>query len=208
MRDDKAEECKRHVFLVENDRGVSRAMTTTLECAGYRVTAFHQALDCLAKLQQEPTLCSGLITAVKLPDMDGITLLAKVKRLLPSLPVIVMTAYADVAMAVRAFKLGASDLIEKPFGADSLLAAVKEAFENDDRPYTSPRQLLTETERQVLQLVLQGKNNKEIARSRHCSIRTIEDERSHIMRKPGARNLIDLVRAVAVVRIPDLRERS
>jgi len=114
-------------------------MTTALERAGYDVTTFQQAGDCLTQLRQEPMACHTLIAAVRLLDRDGISLLAQIKGLLPCLPVILITAYADVAMVVKAFKLGVSDFIEKPFGARTLLAAVESACGNGERPHTHAR---------------------------------------------------------------------
>jgi FixJ family two-component response regulator len=134
-----------------------------------------------------------------MPGMDGIELLAQVKHIAPWLPVLVITGYGDIPMAVKALKLGASDFIEKPVDRQTLLSTVELLLSKVTPPDTLRGKALTRVEMGVLRLILDGKSNSEIAFLRHRSVRTIEDERCRIMHKLGVDNVVDLVkRAVAM----------
>jgi len=134
--------------------------------------------------------------------MDGIELLSEVKCRIPSLPVLVVTGYANVEMAVEVMAAGASSFLQKPLERDSFLAAVEAALKHRRHTRDGMRKPLTKSEVEVLRLILDGKGNKEIARLRHRSIRTIEDQRRRIMHKFGVDNPVDLIREVAIVRMP------
>jgi len=149
-------------------------------------------------------------------------MLGKAKRMLPLLPVLVMTAYSDVPTAVECLHMGASEFIEKPVEIGELRSTVTSLLAREYRPnLPQPQpQPLTKTESKILAMILDGKGNKEIAHAMsrslrtieeiaHAmsrSLRTIEDHRSHIMKKLGVDNMIDLVKHFAVVRLPDLSE--
>jgi FixJ family two-component response regulator len=193
---------KQHVFLVDDDPDVRKVVGRTLEQAGFKTSCFSRASDCLQQLRSRP--CDLLITDVKMPGMDGIELLMKVKCIIPSLPVLIVTGYGDIPMSVKALKAGASDFIEKPLNRKSFLSAVEFTLEGNTRPHPLVKKVLTKTEMGILCLILDGKSNKEIARLRNRSVRTIEDQRRHIMRKLGVDNSIDLVKQVALVRLPEL----
>jgi len=138
--------------------------------------------------------------------MSGMELLREVKCLMPSLPVLIITAYGDVPVAVEAMKAGAADFLEKPLERQSFLSAVGFAIKRTMRSHPAVLKLFTQTELQVLRLILQGKSTKEIAALRDRSFRTIEDERRRIMAKVGATNMVELIRCIAAVRFPDLLE--
>ena len=193
---------KQHIFFVDDEPDVQKVVGRTLEQAGFKVSCFSRASDCLEQLRSRP--CDLLITDVKLPEMDGIELLTKVKCIIPSLPVLVITGYGDIPMAVKALKAGASDFIEKPLNRKSFLSAVEFALKGNTRPHPLVNKVLTKTEMRILRLILDGKSNSEIAGLRNRSIRTIEDQRRRIMRKLGVDNSVDLVKQVAVVRLPEL----
>lgn len=183
---------KQRIFFVDDEPKIRKLVSETLEQAGFRVSCFAGASDCLEKLRTDR--CDLLITDVKLPGMSGIELLAEAKRFFPSLPVVVITGYGDIPMAVRAMKAGAVDFIEKPLDKQALLSAVRFAL----KPITADDQLLrrglTRAEMRVLRLILDGKTNKETARLLCRSLRTIEVHRKHIMRKFDVHNVVDLVR--------------
>ncbi len=191
---------KQHVFVVDDEPEVSDAMRRTLELAGYEVRSFDSAAACLAKIRS--ARCDLLITDVVLPGMDGIELLSEVKCRIPSLPVLVVTGYGNVEMAVEVMAAGAVSLLQKPLDRNSLLAAVEAALKHRKRVREGVRKPLTRSEVEVLRLILEGKGNKEIARLRHRSVRTIEDQRRRIMHKFGVDNPVDLIREVAIVRMP------
>lgn len=191
---------KQHVFVVDDEPDVSDAMRRTLELAGYEVRCFDSAAACLVKMRSAQ--CDLLITDVVLPGMDGIELLSEVKCRIPSLPVLVVTGYGNVEMAVEVMAAGASSFLQKPLERDSFLAAVEAALKHRKHVREGVRKPLTRSEVEVLRLILDGKGNKEIARLRHRSVRTIEDQRRRIMHKFGVDNPVDLIREVAIVRMP------
>lgn len=130
---------KRHVCLAEDNASFAEAVVATLKHAGIDVTVFQRATDCLACLRRDPPPCELLITDVRLPDMDGLTLLREVKQCRPSLPVVIVTGYADVSMAAKAFRFGACDFLEKPVDSERLLAAVHEALGSGSEDHRPPR---------------------------------------------------------------------
>jgi len=191
-----------HIFFVDDEPKVRKVVGRTLEQTGFKVSCFSHAADCLQQLRSRP--CDLLITDVKMPGVDGIELLTKVKCIIPSLPVLVVTGYGDVPMAVAALKAGASDFIEKPLSRESFLSVVKFTLKGNTRPHPLVKKVLTKTEMGILRLILDGKSNKEIARFRNRSVRTIEDQQRRIRHKLGVDNSIDLVKQVALVRLPEL----
>lgn len=195
---------KQHVFFVDDEPKIRKMVGRTLEQVGLKVSCFARAVECLKQLHSQT--CDLLITDVKMPEMDGIELLTKVKHIIPSLPVLVITGYGDIKMAVKALKIGASNFIEKPLDRQSFLSAVESALKRNAKIHRIAGNVLTKTEMIILRLILDGKSTKEIARLRHRSVRTIEDHRSHIMHKLGVDNLVDLVKQTAVVRMVELGE--
>jgi FixJ family two-component response regulator len=191
---------RQHVFIVDDEPTVRAAMRRTLELVGYEVSGFGSAADCLATMRSGR--CDLLITDVVMPGMDGMELLSEAKCHTPSLPVLVVTGYGNVEMAVQAMDAGALNFIEKPLDRATLLAAVESALKQHNGGRDHAHKPLTRAEVEVLRLILDGKGNKEIARLRHRSVRTIEDQRRCIMRKFGVDNPVDLIREVAIVRMP------
>jgi two-component system response regulator FixJ len=192
----------KHVFFVDDEPGVLKVVGRTLEQVGFKVRRFSRASDCLEQLRSRP--CDLLITDVKMAGMDGIELLKKVKFIIPSLPVLVITGYGDIPTAVAALKAGALDFVEKPLHRESFLSAVEFALKGNVRTHPLVDKALTKTEMRIFRLILDGRSNKEIAHMLHRSVRTIEVHRGHIMRKLGVDNIVDLVKQVAVVRLPEL----
>jgi FixJ family two-component response regulator len=182
----------RHIFFVDDEEKVLQAVHSTLAQSGAKVSCFKSAAECLGGLRLQN--CDLLITDVKMPVMDGIELIGQAKRVKPHLPVIAVTGYGDIPMAVRALRAGARDFIEKPLERHNFLTAVDSILKEDSAPDVLEGRPLTEAEMKVLRLILEGHSNKEIAALLHRSVRTIEDHRGHIMRKVGADNIVDLVK--------------
>ena len=188
-----------HIFIVDDDEDLRSAISVLLKRHKYVCTCFASAQECLEKLneisQDYSQGCDLLIADVKMPEKGGIELLNEVKVALPWLPVIMITAYADVPMTVQALKTGAFDFVEKPINEENLLKVVESALfkesANKDPLRGKP---LTRAERIVLRLILEGIGNKRIAYILERSERTIEVHRSHIMRKLGVDNVVDLVK--------------
>jgi two-component system response regulator FixJ len=183
---------KLHIFFVDDEPKVRELVGGTLEQAGFKASCFASAADCLEQLRADK--CDLLITDVKLPGMSGIELLTEAKRLAPSLPVLVVTGYGDIPMAVRVMKAGAADFIEKPLERQVLLSAVEFALKQIAPTDPLLRKGLTRAEMRVLYMILDGKTNKETANLLHRSVSTVEVHRKHIMRKLGVDNIVDLVK--------------
>jgi two-component system response regulator FixJ len=188
---------KQHIFFVDDEPKICKAVTQILKRLECEVSCFDRGSRCLKKLQTHN--CDLLITDVKMPDMDGIELLKKVRRIVPGLPILVITGYADIPLAVRAIKAGAVDFVEKPLHRKSFLAVVQATLKQNDSADSIVGKLLSPKEKVILNMLLQGKCNKEIAFILSRSVRTIEDHRSHIMRKFNVDNIVDLTkRAVEI----------
>jgi two-component system response regulator FixJ len=116
-----------HIFVVDDKKSVLRALNRILEPLGHLVRCFESSTQCLEAIRGEG--CDLLITDVKMPGLDGISLLSQARRMVPWLPVIILTAHADVPMAIRAMKIGAVEFLEKPLEKRGFLKAVKAALE-------------------------------------------------------------------------------
>jgi two-component system response regulator FixJ len=190
------------VHLVDDDEDVRRALAFLLATAGLEVRVYESAA---ALLENFDTAQSGCVVSdVRMPGMDGIQLLQHLRKKGVTLPVIVMTGHADVALAVGAMKAGAADFIEKPFSDDVLLAAIAAALEqqgSSGQPaleavaqVRSRLDTLSERENQVLEGLLAGHPNKTIAYDLGISARTVEVHRASVMKKLSATSLSQLVR--------------
>ena len=187
--------------VIDDDAAVRDVIREVLAENGYCAETYPSALDFLATIDRGLGGC--IVTDVCMPGMSGIELLAKLSEAGLRLPVIVVTAYANVRLAVQAMKLGAVDLLEKPFHTDDLVAAIRSALPWSGA--TLPRDVrrhqelpganrLTYREIEVFRLVVSGLTNKSIAREMGISDRTVEAHRANVMRKTGAKNLADLHR--------------
>ena len=197
---------EQHVFFVDDEPKVRKVVGRTLEQLGSKVSCFASAADCLEQLRSQT--CDLLITDVKMPEMDGIELVCRAKRVVPWLPILVVTGYADIPLAVRAIKAGALDFIEKPLERRSFLATVELMLKQSSSDDHLLGKAVSKAEKKVLRLLLDGKSNKEIAYILHRSIRTIEDHHLHIMRKLGVDNLVDLVKRAAAMGLVDIKAKQ
>jgi len=182
---------KPRLFFVDDEPQVRKAVKLTLE-GDFNVTCFALARECLDVLDARN--CDILVTDVNMPGMDGIELLAHARRRNPALPVVIVTGYGDIPMAVRAVKAGAAEFVEKPLDQKTLLPLLHRLVEKSQLVDPRAGRKLSRTERIVLRLTIAGKSSKEIAHLLGRSVRTVEDHRSHIMRKFGVHNVVDLVR--------------
>lgn len=183
---------KQHIFFVDDEPGVRKAVGGTLEQNGFAVSCFASAADCLKQFDFQK--CDLLITDVKMPEMDGIELLTEVKRRAPWVPVLLVTGYGDVPIAVKAFKKGADDFMEKPLERQALLSAVESTLRRISPPDSLLDKSLTRAEMRILRLILESKSNKEMAYLLKRSVRTVEVHRSRIMRKFGVNSVVNLVK--------------
>ena len=136
-----------------------------------------------------------------LPDISGIDLLRRLRELKRGIPVIVITGHGDVALAVEAMKIGAADFLEKPFDDEALLASVRSAINNERGEVEGRLATLSKRERDVLDGLVAGLANKQIAFELGISPRTIEIYRANLMTKMQAASLSDLVRMALIAGI-------
>ena len=194
---------KRHkVFFVDDDAGIRELISEELKGINCKVSCFEGGADCLEQLSKQN--CDLLITDVRMPGMDGMTLLARAKRIAPWLSIVVITGFGDVSMAIRAIKFGALDFIEKPLDRKAFLHKIQTILKQNDFIDTSAGHFLTKTERRVLKLILEGKGNKEMAHLLDRAMRTVERHRSDIMHKFGVDNIVDLVKKAALINLDDV----
>ena len=198
----KSHKSKHYIFVVDDEPKVCEAIYESLNHSDVKVTCFSDAAECLEQLRSKR--CDLLITDLKMPQMDGFELLKNVRALAPWLPVLVITGYGDVPTAVKTVKAGAVDFIEKPLIKDDFLRRVNLLLEESmiHNPYTGTS--LTKAESHILQLIVTGRSNRQIADLLHRSVRTIEVHRSRIMDKLGAENLIDLFKKAAAMGLIEL----
>ena len=189
------------VFVVDDDRAMRDSLSWLLDSVGLRVRSYATAAEFLA--DHDPAQPGCLVLDVRMPGMSGLDLQAELARRGVELPTIVITGHAEVSMAVRAVKAGALDFIEKPFSDQLLLDRVRQALEIDlevrevrRRREDALRRLatLTAREREVLNLVVAGKQNKEIASELGVSPKTVEVHRAHVMSKMCVDSLAELIR--------------
>lgn len=189
------------VYIIDDDAAMRDSLDFLLGSAGFEVTLFDSAMDFLDAL---PNLGFGCVVSdVRMPGLDGIDLLKRLKQDHRALPIVVMTGHGDIPLAVEAMKLGAIDFLEKPFEDERLLNAITTALSRTaDEMKTEAAAAevaariasLSPRERQVMEGLVAGLSNKLIAREYDISPRTIEVYRANVMTKMEARSLSELVR--------------
>lgn len=189
------------VYVVDDDESIRRLLTWLMEQEGYRVSSFSNAEGFLEALRPAGPAC--LLLDLTLEGMDGLDLQARLKESQPDLPVVFISATADVPRAVEAVKLGAVDFVVKPFDYKKVLDLVRVCIQRSidalDRRRREESTLaaiasLTPREREVMDRVVAGKLNRVIAEELSVSIKTVEAHRARIMEKLQAASVADLVR--------------
>ncbi|WP_349369274.1 response regulator FixJ [Salinarimonas sp.] len=193
------------VHVVDDDLAVRQSLSFLLASDGLSVRLHESASAFLDSLRDAPAGC--VVTDVRMPGIDGIELLRRMKAKGWSAPVIVITGHADVPLAVEAMKEGAVDFVEKPFDDERLIATVRAALERgasaahrdaETAELKARLATLSEREGQVLEGLVAGKANKVIAQDLEISHRTVEIYRANLMTKMKAGSLSELVRMALV----------
>ncbi|WP_341909011.1 response regulator FixJ [Ferrovibrio terrae] len=189
------------VFIVDDDEAVRESLSAVLETQGLTVIGFASAEAFLLSYKPVPVGCA--IIDLRMPGMDGLTLLEHLRSKGLMLPAVVVTGHGDVPLAVRAMKAGAIDFIEKPYTNATLLDAVRRGLDSaragalgqlDQSDIKARLDTLTGRERDVLRQLIIGNPNKIIAFHLSISPRTVEIHRANVMKKMGAESLSHLVR--------------
>ena len=196
------------VHVIDDDEAARHALGFLLDCAGIEARTYESAI---AFLKAVPNMEHGcIVTDVRMPEMSGVELIGRLKALGVPDPVIVITGHADVPLAIQAMKAGISDFIEKPFGADTMLSAVRSALASRNgrdemramkEQVLQRMQTLSDREAEVLDGLVEGKANKVIAFDLDISARTVEVYRANVMTKMQAGSLSELVRMVTIARL-------
>jgi len=189
------------VYIVDDDLDMRDSLRWLMKTVGLHAETFSSATDFLRDFVPGGPGC--VILDVRMPGISGLDLFEELVARGEGMPVIFITAYADVPMAVRAMKSGAVEFVEKPFNRQTLLDKVQRAIKEDCErrgrlvARQSVRQRfrrLTEKEQKVVDLIKEGLPNKEIANRLEITSRAVELRRSSLMRKLGVRSLAELLR--------------
>lgn len=191
------------VFIVDDDAAIRDSLSLMIEQENIAVQAFDSAETFLAAYQPECPGCA--IVDIRMPGMDGIELHEALLKRNILLPIIFLTGHGDIPMSVQAMKAGAVDFLTKPVTREKLLISIRAAIQKSERLLSENANhqeallhlaSITDRERAVMLLAVQGHPNKHIARQLGISHRTVEIHKSKIMQKTGAINLLDLARIV------------
>ena len=189
------------VHIIDDFEPMRTALVHFLAAAGFTPRAYASAEAFLEAAEDANHGC--VVADLRLPGIDGLDLIRRLRAAGRIQPVILISGHADVRLAVQAMKAGASDFIQKPFRASALVAAVRAADVTNVPAATPPAEIseyralltaLSRRQREVLAGILAGKLNKTIAHEPGIGIRTVEDHRAELMAKTRSRRVSDLVR--------------
>jgi FixJ family two-component response regulator len=190
------------VFVIDDDAAVRDAIRELLLSVGHQVESFLSAEEFLAR--RDPQVCGCLVLDVRLPGTSGLELQKRLAGQKDRIPIIFISGYGDVPMAVQVMKGGAVDFLQKPFREQELLECVQLALRRDEAQRDMEEQVssvmngyrsLTKREREIMKLVVTGQINKQIAAQVGLSEVTVKIHRAQVMHKMGTPSLADLVRA-------------
>jgi two-component system response regulator FixJ len=195
----------RIVYVIDDEEAVRDSLTLLLESRGLVVQSFASGVEFLKVASSVPLGC--VVTDMRMPGIDGLELLKRLRESNVRLPVIVATGHDEVSLALQALKAGAVDFIEKPFPADLLIDAVLSTLQAIDQPQreTETAEIaermasLTPPEREVMQALLAGTPNRAIADKLRMTESAVELHRARVMQKMQARNLSALARMAVVI---------
>jgi FixJ family two-component response regulator len=202
------------VYVVDDDEAMRNSLINLLESVGLRVESFESSLEFVASQKHDVPSC--LILDVRLRGENGLNFQQEAPRMGLRMPILFMTGYGDMRMAVTAMKAGAVDFLPKPFHEQDMLDAVAQALERDRERLEAERscaqlrssyESLTLREQQVMSLVVSGLLNKQIAAEINLSEITVKVHRGQMMKKMGARTVADLVRKAEALQIEPQRAR-
>ncbi len=193
-----AREC---VYIVDDEQGVLSALSGLVESIGLNPSVYSDSGKFLSEYEPDNACC--VILDVRMKGADGLNILSRLKSMSYPVPVIVISGYADVPMTVKAMKLGAFDFFEKPFREQDMLDSINRAvniWKDKDFNYRRLREFkeklstLTRREQQVLDHLISGKSNKEVAYELGLSRKTVDFHRRNILSKMEAKSVVDLTR--------------
>lgn len=200
------------VYAIDDDPNVRDLLVVLLSSVAIATRTFASASQFLQEIS--PTNAGCLFLDVRMPETSGLDVLDCLRRRGFGLPVIMMSCYADVPMVTRAFKAGVVDFVEKPFNPQDIIEKVQQIFALDQfrsggasADVEQRLASLSARERQVLELILKGLRNKEIAAELGVGQRTIETHRANLMKKMACKSLLELIQRISPPNKADLQPR-
>ncbi len=199
----KSDDGLRNVYIVDDNSAVRDAVRWLVQQVGLKPKTFSSAQEFLDGFTPEMRGC--LVLDIRMPGMSGLELQEKLTKLESKLPIIIVTGHGDVPITVRAMKAGAYEFLQKPFNDQVLLDAIQggldkyaKIWQEEDKRKLANKSLasLTPREREILELLRQGKSNKMIARTLNLSVRTVEGHRANIVDKVETKSLGQLIELV------------
>lgn len=196
------------VWLIDDDSAIRESFTVLLQTMGWPVAAFASAGEFIALQQSRGELHGCILLDIRMPGKTGLTLLDELQQQSVLLPVILMTGHGNIETCRRAFKSGAFEFLTKPVDAGLLIETVSAAFSQFEKRYHLSQQqrelagkfsLLSEREAEVMQQIVAGLANKEIAQALGLSPRTVEAHRANIFSKLDISSLAQLVKEVEML---------
>jgi FixJ family two-component response regulator len=204
------------VHIVDDDASFRTAIERRLRKAGYEVETYASAQHLLDRLPSE-SISSCILLDVQIPGLDGPAVQKRLNELGSTLPIIFLTGYPDIPTTVLAIKAGADDFLTKPVTSEDLLRAIERAFARHQTARDLQKVLdvartriktLTPRQRQVFELIVRGKTNKQVARELGGAERTIKAHRHKVMEKMKVRSLAELVSLAERVGVLDSVDTS
>lgn len=189
------------VYVVDDDPAMLAMLEAMIATLGVEVRVYASAREFLDQYRPAPIAC--LVCDLRMPDIDGVELQKRLKAVGAPLPMIFLTGFAEVSVAVEAMRQGALDFLEKPFSAQALLAKIQSGLDRSKSQYTQWREdqakqarvaLLTPRERAIARLVVDAKSSREISELLHVSVRTVENHRTRILEKLHVDSTVELVK--------------
>lgn len=189
------------VFIIDDDPDMCNSLKWLLESVQLRIEIYYSGTSFLESY--DPNRRGCLLIDMRMPGMSGLQLLDQLNERRNPMPVIIISAHGDIPLAVRAMKAGAVDFISKPFNEQSLVERVQELIardshrcpiDNQSSNYIQRFESLTSREREIMEQIIAGKLNKQIAHSLEISIKTVEQHRARLMDKMQVRSLAELIK--------------